>query len=304
MIKKDLENTIEERIKNRRDILSILGAFGDMANCEGYIESEVRPQGGGLESQLYGITYRFKGYPRNEVFEGIGLAKAMVSVFPRMILSHSFALRVFLLIMLIFRKNKLIHYFHVYSTMIYGHVTLKVGFDPNLYNRPVKELKRAFDNTLRLWDEKILSRNRAVLASTGVSTDYDIERDGKGMIEHRKLIKSVSQMLEFGWLFVEHDNAYRFPLQDVLPLLSKDKLRKSTKKELLRIMDILIDRAHPVHGIRPKAVQMRKLLWLVFLSRSATNFIKEFLLELDTDKLKLDEDDWYFCLKRRGFNFR
>ena len=26
--------------------------------------------------------------------------------------------------------------------------------------------------------------------------------------------------------------------------------------------------------------------------------------KLDTDKLKLDEDDWYFCLKRRGFNFR
>ena len=82
-----------------------MGAFGDMANCEGYIESEVRPQGGGLESQLYGITYRFKGYPRNEVVEGIGLAKAMISVFPRMILSNSIPLKLFIVFMFIFRRN-------------------------------------------------------------------------------------------------------------------------------------------------------------------------------------------------------
>ena len=143
--KQQLEEKLFEDIKVKKQILSIVGAFGDVENCEGYIEQVIYPSEGGILIKFYGCTYFFKGWPDNKIVEGIGLAKAMISVFPRMILGNSVMLRMFLILMFFFGRNKLVHWLHVYSTMIYGHVTLKVGFQVEKYGQSVEKLNKQFN---------------------------------------------------------------------------------------------------------------------------------------------------------------
>lgn len=300
--KQVLYQEITNAIKNQKEILSIVGAFGDVDNSEGYIKEVSEPPDGGRLVTFFGCSFIWKGWPDNKIVEGLGLAKAMVSVFPRAILADSWPLRLFLIFMILFRRKKLIHYFHVYSTMIYGHVTEKIAFDPNKYNRCIKELRRAFNETLDIWDKKILTRSKEVLAHKGKATNYD-EKDVLGKFEDRKLIMALSQMGEFFWLFLEHDSAYRFPTQDIFAKLDKEALKKDARKEILRLFDLCISRATE-HGILHKAIQMRKLVSLALLNKDVREFLKDMLLAVNIDHVRLDQDDWYFCLKKRGFNFK
>lgn len=296
--KQKLELELEQIIKQRKQILSIVGAFGDIDNCEGHIRRTFQDKDGGLFVEFFGCTYYFKGWPETQIVEGIGLAKAMISVFPRIILGPSIILKIFLGLMFVFRRKKLIHWLNVYTAMIHGHVTRKVNFPPEKYNKAVKEMKRAFSEVVRKYDETILTRNREDM----LYPSYN-EKDLKGRIEPRAIVKILNHIAEFIWLFIEHDNAYRFPLQDIFPIINKEALKQNVRKELMRVYQQAKHRAQP-SGILGKINQMEILFSLGLYFSIVRKFILEFIFELDMEKIKLDENDWYFCLKRKGWNFR
>ena len=297
--KQQLLEKIEVSIKNRKEIVSVVGAFGDVENCEGYIEDVSYPPDGGIFIKFFGCDFLFKGWPDNKIVEGIGLAKSFVSTFPRMILAKSLALQIFIIFMYIFQRNKLIHFFNCSTAMIHGHITSKIGFDPHRYNRYVKELKRSFDARIMAWDRIIPSRERESV----IGTTYD-EKDIKGQVEKRKMVKSIAHLGEFLCLFLEHDTAYKIPLQDIIPLLNKEALLKNPRKEIMRLFDICIERATE-HGILGKAKEMKKLLNVLFIiSPFSLKFTKEFLYDLDLEKIKPDKYDLYFSYKRRGYSIQ
>ena len=48
---------------------------------------------------------------------------------------------------------------------------------------------------------------------------------------------------------------------------------------------------------------MHLLILFLRFSKSSREFVVEFLCELDMEEVKLDEADWYFCLRRDGYDF-
>ncbi|MEK6879206.1 MAG: hypothetical protein AABY22_06330, partial [Nanoarchaeota archaeon] len=119
----------------------------------------------------------------------------------------------------------------------------------------------------------------------------------------REIWETIICFFDFVFLFLEQDNAYRFRLQDVLPLTNKENVKKNVVKEVSRLLDILIEREHVAHGIGNKWKQLKQVIVpLLWIDKRLQKFTRCFLLALDTKEFTLDEGDRYFCLRRRSHN--
>ena len=92
----------------------------------------------------------------------------------------------------------------------------------------------------------------------------------------------------------EYDDAYRYRLQDVMSELNKENLFKNPRKELSRLVDLLIVR-DTAQNMRDKFKTVKLFLWLLVPFKR--KFLKS-IKDLDLDKMKFDEDDRYWVLLR------
>lgn len=268
------------------------GGFGDMEDCTGLVEEVLTPEEGGTYIKFYGCEYLFKGFPEQNVVEGLGLAKAMISALPREIFARSWTMLLALGWTFLFQRRKFIHLLHVYFSAIYANEVAKVGIPEIRYNRVPKELKRAVYAVLNREFKPVKDENGVELGI--LHRDFSISSD-------KEILELVAKVTEFICLFLELDSAYRFRIQDALGELDKNNLKKSVVKELDRVAGIMLQREN---GIKPKIVHAKRLLKLfLILSPKMRRLTRDFLLELDLEKVSLDEADWYFCLRRNNYNF-
>jgi hypothetical protein len=272
------------------------GVFGDVENCNGVLELPViYPPEGGTKFKVFGCTYEFKGLPEVHVVEGLGLAKAMISALPREFIIKNFANSLSLAWNIVFRRKKFIHMVRVYFATIYANEVAKIGIASDKYSDLVREIKRSIkavnDRIMakRGWDETKFSN---------LNTDFQVIND-------KEFLELAALFTEFICVFIELDSAYRFRAQDVFENLNKENVKKNVVKEVRRLLDIAISREDPEHGILYKLVPTAKLIVLLLrLSKELRDYVRAFFLELDLEKVRLDEADWYFCLQRRAYNFR
>ena len=120
----------------------------------------------------------------------------------------------------------------------------------------------------------------------------------------RELWEFLVCVMDFAWLFIESDNAYRFRIQDVIPLVNKEAVKQDVVREVDRILSILIERENPSCGIKYKWQAIKKLgIPFLRFNKDMREFTKEFLLELNFDKIKMDEHDYYFSRRRHTYMF-
>lgn len=80
-------------------------------------------------------------------------------------------------------------------------------------------------------------------------------------------------------MILQYDNAYRLRFQDAFS--TDNPIKTLLERENCDVVN-----------------KYKMLKWILpFLG------INKFILDLDKDKIKLDEADWYFCLRRQGYNF-
>lgn len=274
-------------------IAIVNGGFGDMEGCDAVLEERVYPPGGGSFMKFLGCSYLFKGFPRREIVESMALAKSMISMLPREILAKSIIFKIGLAILYFFAPKKFWHYIHVYFYTLYLNVVAKSNIPRNYYNKPTEVLRRAVDIAFT----KELERGN-YYRNTWFHGDIQV-------INKKEWLEAISCLAEFVYLFLENDNAYRFRIQDVFSLINKKNVKRSVVKEVARIFDILIKREDALHGIGRKWKQLKPIVLLfLIIDRRLRRFAKNVLLELDTEEIALDEHDWYFCLKRRTYNFK
>jgi len=169
---------------------------------------------------------------------------------------------------------------------------MKVRLPKQKYNVFAKEIMRATD--------VILKRK---LESIGESFETMINERFKDRITKRDECELVKAISDFVCLFLENDNAYRFRIQDgFFGKLNKDNILKfGVVYEVKRLLNILIEREIDV---KQKFIGLKRIaIPLLIISPEIKSWLTRFLLEIDVDKLKLDEHDWYFCLRRRGYKF-
>jgi len=100
------------------------------------------------------------------------------------------------------------------------------------------------------------------------------------------------------------DVAYRLRVQDVLGVLCEDALWDNPRREVLRLLKLGRKREHDNNRMQKKWDFMYRLASIVLWFPSVKRFAKRSLQELDRDEVRIDADDWYFCLKRESYDFR
>ena len=100
----------------------------------------------------------------------------------------------------------------------------------------------------------------------------------------------------------EASDGYRYRGQDIFGELNKEALKRNPRKELLRLMDLLMSREQ--EGMKRKWGQFRRpISLLMWLFRGKMKVVAEILNEIDLEQVKLDEADRYFCMVRADYNY-
>ena len=243
----------------------LLGAYGFSGNeCNGVVEKPIRPDSGGIYLKLAGCNYLWKGDPKLHVHSAITASKKIFTVLSA-VMSDRMTQFLFAFLF-VFRRKFLLKLCREVLDLIYRPFFV-YRLKPEKYCVSVRELRRAIE-AVKIPDE--------------FQEDVNKTRDVVAMN-------------------LETDVAYRFPFQDILPKIDKERFRENPAKEIKRVSDIFVERG----SIEDNWRKFEKLLVLLMrFSKKARNLAIEFISELDMDKIKLDEADWFFCLNRPNYKFR
>ena len=243
------------------------GAFGpETMKSDAYIKEELIQEGGGHAYILYGCSYLYRGTYHDHIVHGIQLGKSLLSEIPMKFLKN-IPLALGAVFLYLFQRKKLLRAFDFMLGQIEWRVMRWYDIPEEYYNPATREIKRAVSLVVKnnLWGNL------------------------------------VSRLTKFVCLALETDNAYRLRLQDALYEAHARRLEAIT---VFDVIQVLIERETRV-GIGHKWRFYRLLLrFALFLSPELSRIIRETLANLDYNKIKMDEHDWYFCLRFKSYNFR
>lgn len=284
------------------NVYLLYGVYGELPGCEGLAEEVINtdeklkkygldPAEGGTFIKLMGCSYLYKGDPATDKVKGIELAKRCVSVFPRRIIGRSVVLTAALGFLYIFFPKRFWDYACIFAEEIKMKTIGIYGIPEERYNKAEKEIKRAMDVALK--DE------------FNIAPEEDLVNEGDWVkMEKNFMAYALAKLTAFFALFINLDAAYRFQTQDMLGETNKENARRSARKETIRLLNIMISRTTTT--IDEKFRHVRNALGAAMLfSPRLRRIIQKFLLEINVEKVGLDEADYYFCLRRtsnyRGF---
>lgn|SRR3990167_5218697 len=99
-------------------------------------------------------------------------------------------------------------------------------------------------------------------------------------------------------MFLQFSPTYRAWGQDILGELDKNNFQKHPLLETWRLKKIFMQRQL---AEKKKSEFLWKLIFLAVLFNRGK--AREFVKELDIEKVKLDKDDWYYVCRRSSYNF-
>lgn len=285
--------------------LTILnGIFGELPGCDGILEEIIDtpeklaqngldPKAGGTYTKVYGCSYLYKGYPAAWRIYGMEQAKSDISNIPRLIIGKSILYALAVGLRFIFQRRKFVHDLHILFEDI-RHKTIRHYSPPyERYNQRAKEIARATDAAVKAVFKVDETRKL-------VTNDYDA-KDTKWQPIELPIV--ITKVVAFICLIIDSDGAYGFRLGDGFNELDKENARRSGPAEFFRIIDILIERETAL-GV-PGKWKMIKLGFrgMFLFMPKMRQFMQIFLLELDKNKVGLDEAERYFVLRRDSYNF-
>lgn len=248
----------------------IAGAFGpETPSSDAYIDEIIRPAEGGHMYKFYGCSYLFKGTYDVEKVHGIQLAKSLLSKTPFAFL-RNLPIALSFLFMYIFRRQRLLVALSFLMHEIDERVMKWYDIPENDYNAFTKEIKRAVKESLgdNLWS------------------------------------RLIWQVVKFVCLIIEIDSAYRLRLQDSIA----EAFNRFGKITIFNVLDILVEREAGAGAEGNNMVKKWRriklmILVLLWLSPELNTMIEKIFSELNAEKIRMDESDWYFSLQFKSYNF-
>ncbi|MEA2036890.1 MAG: hypothetical protein U9O94_05240 [Nanoarchaeota archaeon] len=122
----------------------------------------------------------------------------------------------------------------------------------------------------------------------------EIVRVGKKVFRRDKVIDLVYCVA----MFLQFSTSYRVRVQEFFEVLDLKRFNKAPLRELMRIRRIMISRDEE----KKKTAIFLNLLILAFIFKG--KLIKEAMSEIDTEKMKFDDADWYYVLRRFTYDYR
>jgi len=135
---------------------------------------------------------------------------------------------------------------------------------------------------------------------TSVKEYYRVSEIILSDVKNGRLKRVLEKLRDIALMIPEMDTAYRFVAQDILPEIDKSK---NLIKELKRVFKLMIVR-EDTKSQKEKWVKVEKLLKWALSVPFVRKAVKRFITELDMEKVKLDESDWYFVLGHHCYNYQ
>jgi len=288
VVKEKVDKYFKKIISGEINPLMLHGAFGDIDNCSGIVEEQVFPEEGGAYLKLLGCNYLLKGCPMGMIYtpvlESLSLAK-MVIIQSIKAISKSWFLKITLLSLWLFNRRKFYYFLNTYIHHIHGH-TVGVGyFKEKRYNKFATEIRRAFRVAL----EKELKTEKPL----GLYRPEEAIKNNK-----LRILVPLMKFMEVTVFCVDWDTAYRFQSQDAFSNLNKNNDAVKESERLIKLMS-----SRYTDYVRGKVEMLGKFIPLLRFSPLLKRILTNFFQELDIEKVKLDEADWYYSLRRERYNF-
>ncbi|HDY66255.1 MAG TPA: hypothetical protein ENH85_00535 [Candidatus Scalindua sp.] len=121
------------------------------------------------------------------------------------------------------------------------------------------------------------------------------------MIRDVEKEKRMTHLVYCLGMFLQFSHTYRFWVQDIAGLINKERFNLSILCGLIKLKRDFMERLQMWPPSRDKV----NFLWwlLIALAVFKRKEVKEFINELDLEKVKLDESDRYFTLRRDNYNY-
>lgn len=246
--------------------------------------------GYGIFTHLDHYKYPYKGYPDEKIVEKNAILKRCVLSTIKLLVKN---------LPLLF-LSPLLFLFPFYQRKIFE---IFAGWVSELYGTAFRSHFPA--------DKRLCPSGRE-LNRVGELLLVGIKPDGR----YRKFQDFLRTIL----LIWEFDNSYRYRGQDVFSLLDRSELLEHPRREILRIFKVGLSRERAGLSAKDKGFLKKEgvsffdtnMKWeliilllrvLLFVSPAFVKLVKRFLSELNTDKIKLDEGDWYWVCERCDYDF-
>lgn len=226
------------------------------------------PPEGGVLTYFDGIEHPAKGFCYGETVETVDEVKKTGMAFLKGLfhgLEHNKVKMI--LFMLLFRKQFTIMFIDLLQRLDYRMRRMRQK--PERYCLCARELYRVF-NLMAIW--------------------------------YPNWKNTIGNLRNIICMALEYDDAYRYPFQDVVPEFNKDAGRKDIVGEIKRILELEIKWDHR-KGTFQKFEKIKKLIFLLRFQKELKEAVKRFFLELDLDKIKMDEADRFHAKFKEGYNW-
>lgn len=117
--------------------------------------------------------------------------------------------------------------------------------------------------------------------------------------DKKKILEELRNIVCMTW---EYDDAYRYPGQDIFEEFDREKAKKDIIGELSKLIDIYISRDY--RGTAQKFGRIKKLVYLLRFSKKYREMLRRFFLELDINRTKLDEADYYHAQYKWNYDWK
>ena len=230
------------------------------------------PESGGIHSKIENFILPYRGFPYQETVQDLDKCKKIGKTFALVMLEELKKinpLKALLIILFLPSMTRAwLKGFHA--------IMKEQRFKENMYCQPVKELWRVLNDRM---EKTILVRD----------------------------FKTNEMIRDLSCEGLEYDNAYKYRWQDAMVLFNKDNLRKNPLKELNRVIDIVISRELPKDmetGPKIHWRKIKKVFNIIFrIKRSYLYWLRDLILELNFDEIKMRPEDICFCEKRIDYEF-
>ena len=273
---------IKKEVITRAKVMT--GAFGMTPGDinDGVIERIIEPPEGGVFIKFIGCSYLYKGTNKQSLIDLLAFPKrllvnvmAIETAGPRFIRTK--------LVKLLFGIFLLLP-----NWLIKRIMTGLIGFYlQSVYLKPIQ--KHLIVNDKRY--------------SPAVREIWRVLTIFIGEIKDDKIQRQAFRLRNLVCLIFNTDLPHRLKLQDILSEI--DIKAQSPRKEIGRVLDIFISRIRNQHEIGMWG-NIKKLFIVLSLRfyRPMNKWLVRFFSEVDLEKIKLDEADWYFTLQRDDYNYR
>lgn len=243
----------------------------------GIVENITRSEEGQIFTKLQGCSYIYKGYPDHKIMDALDTSMD-ISWIVANILRKKIVLLGVIMGFVFFRpimRKIFLNVCNEYFKVAYSPLERKKFF-PNEgreYCKPIKEIYRVTQEVIK-------------------------------DIKNERMQETISKFRDLILLKIEMDTAYRFKVQDVLPMIDLVLLKRDPVRAIRQLIDLVQGREFCGDQKIKWGKIKRPITLFLKISKKRKKGLIKFFSWLDLNKIRIDEDDWYFCLQRQDYSYR